>query len=51
MSNEAERKKQETHIETIGGTTYEVISHYDEQTSFIDLLKWILRRDVERAYS
>jgi len=50
MSNDKDIK-QETHTETIDGTTYEVISHYDERTSFIDLLKWMLKRDMERAYS
>ena len=44
-------KNQEIHKETIDGTTYEVVSHYDESTSLIDLLKWMLKRDMERAFS
>ena len=50
MSNDKDTK-QGIHTETIGGITYEIISHYDERTSFIDLLKWMLKRDMERAYS
>jgi len=50
MSNEMDTK-QEIHVETIDGTTYEVVSHYDERTPLIDLLKWMLKRDMERAFS
>jgi len=50
MSDDKEIK-QATHIETIDGTTCEVVSHYDESTSYIDLIKWILKRDMKRAYA
>ena len=50
MSNDKDTK-QEAHVEAIDGTTYEVISHYNERTSLIDLLKWMLKRDMECAYS
>jgi len=36
------------HVETIGGARYEVTSNYVGEVTFIDLLKQILKRDMER---
>lgn len=36
------------HIETIDGSTYEVISNYIGKLSLLDLLKQLLKRDLER---
>ena len=36
------------HIVTINGATYEVTSNYIGDVSFLDLLKQILKRDLER---
>lgn len=36
------------HIETIDGTTYEVTSNYNGEISLLDLLKKMLKRDIER---
>ena len=36
------------HVETIGGARYEVTSNYVGEVSFLDLLKQMLKRDLER---
>ena len=36
------------HVEMIDGSTYEVISNYIGEISFLDLLKQMLKRDLER---
>lgn len=36
------------HVEIIDGATYEVISNYKGEISFLDLLKQMLKRDLER---
>ena len=36
------------HIVTVSGATYEVTSNYIGDVSFIDLLKQMLKRDLER---
>jgi hypothetical protein len=37
------------HIETINGATYEVTSNYIGNISLLDLLKQMLKRDLERT--
>lgn len=37
------------HIETIDGATYEVTSNYIGEISLLDLLKRMLKRDLERS--
>jgi len=36
------------HVEIIDGSTYEVISNYIGELPFLDLLKQMLKRDLER---
>ena len=36
------------HIETVGGARYEVTSYYVGEVTLIDLLKLMLKRDMER---
>ena len=36
------------HIETVDGARYEVTSNYIGKVTFLDLLKQMLKRDIER---
>lgn len=36
------------HIVTVDGATYEVTSNYKGELTFLDLLKQMLKRDIER---
>jgi hypothetical protein len=36
------------HIEKINGTTYELISNYKGKVALLDLLKQMLKRDLEK---
>jgi len=36
------------HVDIIDGATYEVISNYMGEISFLNLLKQMLKRDLER---
>jgi len=36
------------HVETIDGATYKVTSNYKGDVTFLDLLKQMLKRDMER---
>jgi hypothetical protein len=36
------------HVETVGGAKYEVTSNYIGEITFIELLKQMLKRDLER---
>lgn len=38
----------ELHVTTVNGATYEVTSNYIGDISFLDLLKQMLKRDLER---
>jgi pyruvate/oxaloacetate carboxyltransferase len=38
----------QNHVETIGGARYEVNSIYVGEIPFLDLLKQMLKRDIER---
>jgi len=36
------------HVVTVDGATYEVTSNYKGEITFLDLLKHLLKRDMER---
>ena len=36
------------HVVTVEGATYEVVSNYNGKMTYLDLLKKMLKRDIER---
>jgi len=37
------------HVEMVDGATYEVTSNYSGNMTYLDLLKQMLKRDIERC--
>lgn len=45
---EAIKLQSQHHVITVDGATYEVTSNYKGEVAFLDLLKQMLKRDMER---
>jgi hypothetical protein len=41
----------ETHFEAIGGTTYEVVAKFAGKDTLVELLKKMLKRDIELEWA